>query len=566
LPDDFVRSIYRDNDGSLWIGTRRGLSHLDQANHFTTYTQTAGLGSDLVGAILRDSEGDLWIGTFNGLSRLVSGRLETYRMKDGLSSNIITALHEDAGGDLWIGTQDAGLNIRHNGKILRFSSKLGLPDAIFGIAEDAHGGLWFASKAGIVRANRDELKQVASGEGKQATVVWYGTSDGLRINECSVGGHPEVWKASDGTIWFSTQKGVAALYPNATVPERVLPPVVIESIAIDGQAFAPGTIKQISPGHSRFAFEYTGLSFAAPQKLVYRYKLEGFDKGWIDADRQRTAYYTNIPPGRYRFRVIARNMDGFWNETGATLSFRLEPHFYQTAWFYVLAALGLGAAGYLIYRWRVKEVESRFNAVLQERNRIGREIHDTLAQGIVGVSVQLEIVSRLLATSADTAREHLDQARVLVRESLAEARRYIWQLRSESIESEDLASRLSKSARQAVGLSPVKLSLEVRGSYRPLGQNVEDELLRIGQEAVMNALRHAHPERIDIELAYTSKKLCMTIADDGCGFIADSVTAGPNGHYGLKGMRERAEQINATLVVDSAEGQGTRISVEAPLS
>jgi signal transduction histidine kinase len=149
---------------------------------------------------------------------------------------------------------------------------------------------------------------------------------------------------------------------------------------------------------------------------------------------------------------------------------------------------------------------------------------------------------------------------------LAEARRSIWQLRSESTESEDLASRLSKSARQAVGLSPVKLSLEVRGTYRPLRRNVEDELLRIGQEAVMNALRHAQAGRIDIELTYTSKKLCMTITDDGCGFTPDSNGAEPNGHYGLKGMRERAEQINASLLVDSAEGKGTRISVEARLS
>jgi signal transduction histidine kinase len=566
LADDFVRSIYRDNDGSLWIGTRRGLSHEDRANHFTTYTQADGLGSDLVGAIVRDGGNDLWIGTFNGLSRLHDNKLSTYRVEDGLSSNIITALSEDDAGDLWIGTQDAGLNIRHNKKIIHLSSKLGLPDAIFGIAADANGGLWLASKGGIVRASRDELKQVATGKKNQATVVWYGTSDGLRINECSAGGHPEVWKASGGTIWFSTQKGAAALYPGSAVPNRAPPPVVIESILIDDRAFAPGSVQQIAPGHSRFAFEYAGLSFAAPQKLIYKYKLEGFDKDWVEAGKQRTAYYTNIPPGRYRFRVIARNNDGVWNETGTALSFRLEPRFYQTAWFYLLAALGLLAAGYLIYRWRVREVEARFNAVLQERNRIGREIHDTLAQGIVGVSVQLEIVSRLLSTSAETAREHLDQARVLVRESLAEARRSIWQLRSESKENEDLASRLSKSARQAVGLSPVKLRLEVRGTYRPLGRNVEDELLRIGQEAVTNALRHAHPERIEVELAYTSKKLCMTITDDGCGFVTDSCTPGPNGHYGLKGMQERAEQINANLVVDSAAGKGTRVSVEAPLS
>ncbi len=566
LADDFVRSIYRDRDGSLWMGTRRGLSHEERANHFTTYTQADGLGSDLVGAIVRGREGDLWIATLNGLSRFNGKKFRTYRTADGLSSNVITALHEDAEGDLWIGTQDAGLCVLHDGKITRVAHRLGLPEAIFGIAESSGGQLWLASKAGIIRASKDELRNAGWTAGNHAPVVWYGTSDGLRISECSVGGHPEVWRAKDGTIWFSTLKGVAALYPSAARLNRVTPPVVIESVTIDDQIRSPSSIHNIRPGHARFAFDYASLNFAMPQKVLYRYKLEGFDKHWIEAGAQRTAYYTNIPPGHYRFRVLARNNDGFWNESGANLAFRLEPHFYQTFWFYALALLALGALGYLIYRWRVAEVEARFSAVLRERNRIGREIHDTLAQGFVGVSVQLEIVSRLLSSSTETAREHLDQARILVRESLSEARRSIWQLRSQSAENEDLAARLSKAATQAIGLSPVKLSLEVRGTYRPLGQAVEDELLRIGQEAVTNALRHGNPRHISIELAYASKKLGMTVSDDGRGFVASSYVPGPDGHFGLKGMRERAEQIDATLLVDSAIGKGTKVFVEAPLN
>ncbi len=565
LADDFVRSIYKDGDGSLWIGTRRGLSH-ETGNHFTTYTQADGLGSDLVGAILRDSHGDLWVATLGGLSRWQNGRFSTYRTRDGLSSNIITALYADAEGDLWIGTQDAGLNVRHGEKFSRLPSNWGLPQAVFGIAEDGNGEFWIASQTGIARASKSELKSVVLGRNSQPTVVWYGTSDGLRVNECSLGGHPEVWKARDGTIWFSTLKGLAALYPDAARLNRVLPPVVIESVKVDDRTLAPVQAEKIAAGHSRIAFDYAALSFAAPQKVRYRYRLEGFDNAWIEAGSQRTAYYTNIPPGGYRFRVLARNNDGFWNEAGAVLSLRLLPHFYQTIWFYALVAMALAGASFLIYRWRVAEVEARFGAVLQERNRIAREIHDTLAQGFVGVSMQLEIVSRLLASSVDGAREHLDQARAQVRESLSEARRSIWQLRSQSSESEDFAARLSKAAKQAIGLNPVQLSLDVRGTYRPLRPNVEDELLRIGQEAVTNAVRHSSAARIDIELAYATKKLRMTIADDGRGFAVGAYTGGPNGHFGLEGMRERAEQINARFVVDSAAGRGTKVLVEAPLS
>ncbi len=565
LADDFVRSIYLDTDGSLWISTRRGLSHQDRQGHFRTYTQADGLGSDLVGEVVRDRKGDLWIATLEGLSLLRGGTFRNFRKQDGLSSDVITAIYEDADGDLWIGTRDAGLNLLRGGKIIRVPERVGLPPAIYGIAEDGNGSLWIPSSFGIVRVERKEMKAATLGQSEKPIVVWYGTSDGLQVNECSVGGHPEVWKGSNGTLWFSTVRGLAALYPDATGRRYVAPPVVIESVAIDDQRSNPSQLDAISPGHSRFAFEYAGLSFAAPQKVQYRYKLEGFDKHWIEAGLRRTAYYTNIPPGAYRFRVVAGSGEGVWNETGATVAFRLEPRFYQTLWFYAAVVLLLGLTGYLIYRWRVAEVEAKFNAVLQERNRIAREIHDTLAQGFVGVSMQLETVARLSSSSADMARQHLDQARQLVRDSLAEARRSIWQLRSQSAESGDLASRLSQAAHQKIGDSPVKLSVEVRGTYRPLRQNVEDELLRIGQEAVTNAIRHADPHRITIELAFDTRTVRLAISDDGRGFAFGSQPGSSNGHFGLQGMRERADQIGGQLFVESAVGKGTRVLVEAPL-
>ncbi len=566
LADDFIRSVYRDIDGSLWIGTRRGLSHEISGNRFTTYTHLDGLGSDLAGAVLRDHTQSLWVGTLGGLTRYDRGKFVNYTIRDGLSSNIVTALYEDAAGNLWIGTQDGGLNVRHGNRFFALPKQLGLPDAIYGIAEDANGELWISSNRGIVRVNRQALERVAQATSDTATVVWYGTSDGLNVNECSAGGHPEVWKAHDGTIWFATVKGLAALYPDAARLNHVLPPVVLESIAVDNRNFVPSQVQTIHPGHSRIAFTYAGLSFAAPEKVIYRYKLEGFDKEWVDAGSERTAVYTNIPPGTYSFRVLARNNDGFWSASGAALSFRLEPHFYQTIWFYLLAALALVLCGYLIYRARVAGVQARFDAVLGERSRIAREIHDTLAQGFVGVSVQLEIVSRLLASSTEGAREHLDQARIQVRDSISEARRSIWQLRSQGPENADLASRISKAAAQAIGSHPVKFELDVRGANRPLSAPVEDELLRIGQEAITNAVRHADSKHIHVELAFGARKLRLVVADDGCGFTASPDSGSSNGHFGLEGMRERAEQIKATIQVDSVKGKGTKVIVEAPLT
>ena len=384
------------------------------------------------------------------------------------------------------------------------------------------------------------------------------------MNECSGGGHPGITTAPDGGIWFATLKGAALLRPDVPL-NRVPPPVVLESATIDNRTVAAAGSIDIAPGASRLAFNYAALSFIAPQKVHFRYRLEGFDKQWQDSNA-RTAFYTNLSPRKYLFRVIARNGDGTWNREGVSLTVRLEPHFYQTWWFAILLTLPLAAAVYGIYKWRVAQVESqiesRFEAVLQERNRIAREIHDTLAQGFAGVSVQLEIVSRRLSSSSDSAREHLDQARMLVRSSLAEARRSIWELRSQSSEIEDLASRLSKMATQMGGSGSPKISVQVRGSFRPLPPRTEDELLRIAQEAVTNSIRHAEAFEINIELAFDPKLLRMTIADDGRGFAPTGNTNGVNGHFGLQGMRERAAGIDAKLKLDTAPGAGTKLSLE----
>jgi two-component sensor histidine kinase len=534
-----------------------------EPNAVTTYTQSNGLGSDLVGAVLRDAQKDLWIATYHGLTRFHNNSFTNYTVEDGLPSNVITDLYSDAQGYLWIATQGGGLSRFRDESFLRFPAQLGIPETIYGITEDVHGSLWLAAKRGIFRLNKTELTAFAANSSGNVEVVSYGTSDGLQVSECSGGGHPAIWKDSGGAIWFSTAKGAALLKADHATINTQPPPVALESVFIDDESYNPGQIRQVGPDHSRVAFEYAGLSFLSPQKVHFKYKLEGFDRGWIDAGARRIAYYTNLPPRQYRFRVIARNGDGIWNLRGVSFPIGIQPHFYQTWWFNLLLLLAVGLCAYGVYYWRVKQVQSQFSAVLQERNRIAREIHDTLAQGFVGVSVQLELVARFLSTSLETAREHLDQARVQVRSSLTDARQSIWELRSQQTDRQDFAGRLSKLARQIGESSSAKVQFQVHGAYRPLSRNVEDQLFRIGQEAMTNAVRHAAAEHISVDVTFDSRKVRMTVADDGRGFDGPVNTAGPEGHFGLKGMRERAEQIDAELSISSAAGQGTKVYVEA---
>jgi ligand-binding sensor domain-containing protein/signal transduction histidine kinase len=584
LPDDFIRSLYTDRDHTLWVGTRHGLAHL-AGGKFTSFSSLDGLGSDFIGVILRSGRssaspsGSLWIGTSAGLSRQQDDAFTTYTGQQGLSNNTVTAIAQDPTGTLWLGTNGGGLNRLQQGAIHPFPwSSQGLPGTIYGILEDAAGRLWLSSKTGIFRVSIAELNAYASGAAHAIAVAAYGTADGMNIRECSGDGHPAAWKLANGNLWFATLDGVSFIDPAHMPENHVPPPVVIEKVLVDDHVRNLDEQLIIKPGSNRLEFQYAGLSFVAPEKVAYRYQLEGFDRGWIEAGSRRAAFYTNLPPGSYRFRVLAANNDGVWNTVGASFGLRLMPHYYQTGWFYSALALGLLLLGYLVYRWRVLEVEARWGAVLRERGRIAREIHDTLAQGFVGISVQLELVARLLSGARDGAAanraapnealQQLDQARALVRASLADARTSIWDLRSESAgapdQPNDLPSRLSRTCTRLAGGSTAKVYLQVKGTYRPVEQKIEEELLRIGQEAVANAVRHAAATRIDVQLMYEAARVSLRVDDDGRGFAPSA--NGAQGHYGIRGMQERANEIDAALMLESAPGEGTRISVEAPLA
>jgi ligand-binding sensor domain-containing protein/two-component sensor histidine kinase len=568
LPDDNIRSLLEARDGSLWIGTTHGLAHLQRphgesaitAGDIHTYTTADGLASNVIGALLENADGSLWVGTRGGLSHVQGGAVTT---SSAARSAIITALGKDESGTLWVGTAGAGLLGKDTAGVL--------PDTIYSVLDDERGNIWLSSPDGIYRVAESDLHGAA-----QPAITRYDVADGLRINDCGSGGHPEAIRTTDGHLLFATSKGVSVVNAADTALRQTAPPVVLEAVNVDDANAAeddastqqPERSLHVAAGHERLAFHYAGVNFAAPSKVRYRYQLEEFDRHWIDAGTRRTAYYTNIPPGRYRFRVQASINSGAWSERAAEIRLVIAPHYYQTWWFYMLIALMLALLAWQLYLYRLRQVELRFNAVLAERGRIAREIHDTLAQDIVAISVQLDLVSRLMTLSIDKAREQLVATRTLVRKSLAEARSSIWDLRSGAATGaagNDLPTRIRETTRQVVGDAPLKLNLVITGTYRQAPRELEDELLRIAQEAVTNAVRHAAPQCIDVSLTYQARGVDLRVKDDGRGFATGGEKAGPAGHYGIRGMHERAERAGARLTIESSPGGGTTVLAQAEI-
>ena len=580
LPDDFVRSLLVDKDGSLWIGTRRGLTHwLNASERWTnlagrnpyspqmqTFTHASGLGSDLVGAMVRDANGDLWVATLAGLSRLHSGKIENYTTADGLSSNIVTALLVRKNKTLLIGTQDRGWNLWDGQRFARAGGdSQGLTQSsIHAILDDGEGHLWFATGNGIARGDCPEMNSGDLGAEPGGCTHWmqFGAADGIDSRDTAINSHPSAWRSRDGNLWFATPKGLVEVDPVHFPVNTIAPPVALERFAIDdvpqplGDAAA---VVRVPAGHVHFEFDYAGLSFVAPQKVRYRYILEGFDHHWTDAGARRTAYYTNIPPGHYTFRIQAANNDGVWNTGGAALRFDLRPHFYQTLWFYALLLALAVALVVLVQRLRLNRAQREFNAVLGERNRIAREIHDTLAQGYVGISVQLEVLAELLRMSKiDAAAKHLDLTRGYVREGLADARQSIWALRSQDSAETTLPVKLRRLV-EAAGNHDLEAHFGVFGAYRSLPHETEREFLRVAQEAIHNVKKHADAKRLNVQLEYGPSGLVLEVSDDGKGFAASE--AALPGHYGLTGMRERAAALGGTLEVGSKSGSGTVVTL-----
>ncbi len=372
IPPVDVATIIQSREKAIWIATKTGLFKYDDGA-FTRFGTHDGLSSEILLDVMEDRSGALWVSSVNGLSVLKDGKFTNYGTKEGLSDPQVFAIYEDADGVFWFGTATGGLHRFKDGKFTAITPKNGLFDyASYMILEDASGNFWSSCNKGIYRVSRKELNDVADGKISTLTCTAYGTADGMRNRECNGGVQPAGWITKDGRFCFSTVKGVAMIRPSAIKLNAIPPAVVIEQVKVDGESIDPRTKPDLSPGKTKFEFHFAGISFIGPEKVAYRYKLDGFDKDWVEAGSRRDAYYTNIPHGDYTFRVIAANNDGLWNGEGASISFTIEPYFYQTSWFYAICVFGFAGIGPGLYTLRVRQLKRReleLLSLVQERTK-----------------------------------------------------------------------------------------------------------------------------------------------------------------------------------------------------
>lgn len=565
LAGSTVWAIEQTSDGAVWIGTAGGLSRW-QNNSFANFTvQNNGLPEGNSRVLFVDSKGRLWIGSREGsLTIYENGEFTVMNHRGQYFDAIISSFYEDDNGSIWLSSNNGLIRFKEN-KFVTISQKNGLfHDNLHRILADRTEKFWLTSNGGIFSVNKSELNDFADGKIPNITSKAFTAADGMKSSECSGEAQPAGWMSKEGKLWIPTIRGLALIEPNQIKFNDLPPPIHIEKVIIEQKEIAFDREFELPAGTNELEFHYTALSFLAPENVRFRYRLEGLEDEWIEAGTRRVAFYTSLPPGRYRFQVIASNNDGIWNETGASFGFYQQPRFYQTWTFYILCLLALGLLGYGVYRFRIHELKAQFAAVTDERNRIAREWHDTLVAGFAAISWQLEATGKQLNGSSKVAQTHLEMAQKMVKHSLTEARRALWDLRSNI--NADLSTTLTETLRQLVTGKKVEMNFTVEGIPKNLPEDVQTNLLRIGQEAVSNVLSHSEADRIEVKLSFAEKTICLEVADNGHGFDTEKPASDGLGHFGLTGMRERAKKLGGKFDLKSIIGGGTRIFVEIPLA
>ncbi len=563
LAQNSVYAVNRNRDGSLWAGTLSGGVSQFSGGKFTNYTTRNGLVSNTIDAILESRDGTMWFATPNGLSALSHGRWQTFMVRDGLPSDRVNCLFEDSTGLLWVGTDD-GLAFLSSGRFqIPATVPASLHEQILGLVADATGSLWISTTNHVLRVTRDGLLR---GQLTETDVNEYGLADGLHGSE-GVRRNRSVADSQMGMIWFSLNSGLSVVDPGRLRRSSAPAIVHINTIAADGNPVDLGPQIRIPSARQRIAISFVGLSLAIPERVKFRYRLEGFDHKWSDPISAGEAVYTNLSPGSYRFRVMASNSDGVWNSAEDVLGFEIAPAFWQTWWFRLSALLVLGLAVLALYRIRLlqltRQLNVRFEERLAERTRIAQELHDTLLQGFMSASMQLDVALDQLPEGS-LLRPRLVRVLDLMRQVIEEGRNALRGLRLSNDRSEDIALALSSLNQELNSGEDIGFRVIVEGSSRSLHPIVRDEVYRIGREAVVNAFRHARAKNIAIEISYLENQLRLLISDDGCGMNSQVLQSGRDGHWGLSGMRERAERIKARLKVRSRVGSGTEVELSVP--
>ena len=615
-PTDNTRilSLYADSDGSLWLGGSFGVAH-GSNGHFNFVRYPGLLPLAMVEAITKDASGHLWVtasnsstvGTIFRLEGQVwtdvrkrfdlphfrcrvlyadrSGRVwfgfengevavyerngfRVYSTKDGLPGGKILSINNDSYGNLWIGSE-GGLSRFEAGHFTTLTKENGLPgNSVSAIVEDDDGLFWIAGGLGILRVAPRELQEALRSRSYRMQGLQLDGRDGLRGLPRHHEPFPIATKGADGRLWFATMEGVAVIDPRHMPMNMLAPHVTFEEVKADDVAIPGASGVRLRPGTRSLQFKFAAPSLTAPERVEFRYRLEGFDHNWNGPVPDRSAIYTNVPPGSYRFRVIACNNDGVWNEEGAAIDFVIPPTFMQSSLFKVLCLAALLGFVWLAYRFRVRQVTGQLRTRIYdrtaERERIARDLHDTFFQSIQGLVLRFHTAASRVQVG-HPARKMFDEALEQSDEVLAEGRKLLVHLHVTSSKPNDLPTSLAEFGERMQEGASVNFKVAVNGNTRALHPIIFEELTRIGREALSNAFRHSGARTIEAELNYETSELRIRIRDDGHGIEGDIVQRGyRDEHFGLPGMRERARKIGAHLELWSRAGAGTEIDLRIP--
>lgn len=565
---DWVWEVFGStDDGGLWVGLGDfGLVHF-KGGRWTGRARPAGLPERVPSASYHDPSGRVWLGyTDDRVYVLEGGQARGFSRADGLEVGRIRVIR-GRGPHLWFGGE-LGLALFRDGRFRTVRAAGGEPfHTVTGIVETADGSLWLNEMGGVVHVPPGEVRRAVEDAGHAVAFRRFDFLDGLR------GAAQMNWTSStaveggDGRLWFATDNGLVWIDPARMAKNEVPPPVSIRSISAGAESHAAPAEVEFGPGTKGVQIDYTAASLSIPERVRFRYRLEGVDAGWQEAGARRQAFYTNLGPGSYRFRVIACNDEGVWNEEGASLAFRIAPAFYQTYWFLLLCAAAAGCLGWVAYGWRLRLMTGRldlqYRERLAERTRIAQDLHDTLLQGFFSASMQLHVADNQLPPDSP-AKPHVGRVLDLMGRVIEEARDTVRGLRSGGLGPLDLGAAFSRVRQEMPLQDHTAFNASVVGRPRLLHPVIRDEVYFIGREALVNAFRHARAASVEVKVEYADHHLRVLVRDDGLGIAPEVLRSGREGHWGLSGMRERAERIGARLRVRSRAGAGTEVELSVP--
>ena len=573
---DPVVFVATDRNNAAWITTLSGQAYQFSGHAWSDQTAVLGKKPGVVGAMTDDQAGNVWFAFSNKVVEWDGSAYRRFSFPDGqrgVSENTMSV----RGDRVWLaGARGVQLFTQGRFYLMRWKDQ-SLPGRVSGIVETEAGDLWVNGFSGIAHVSASELKKWLRNPAWEVSGERLDELDGLPGLSGEIQPEPSLVEAPGGRLWFATTKGIAWLDP-ATYERnrnRVPPPVIISAVISNGLTYSGAHALTLPARTESLEIDYTALSLAIPERVLFRYKLDGVDNDWQSVGTRREAYYTKLRPGPYKFHVIACNNDGVWNEAGATLDLNVSPAWFQTSWFFLLCVAGGAGLISAVYRFRVRQIaagiNARFDERLAERTRIAQELHDTLLQGFLSASMQVHVAADRLPPDSQ-AKPMLTRALELMSQVIEEGRNALRGLRLSDCVSLDLeqafaaAERELQSNKNARNENEKEVVFRViaEGQRRALHPLLRDEVYRIGREALGNAFRHARASRIDVELKYGPKQFRLVVRDDGCGIAPGILQEGRDGHWGLSGMRERADRIGGRLHVFSRASAGTEVELTVP--